>query len=73
MVCGDSVLVINQVNKDWPCTSEKMDAYCTKVRNLEGKFYGLEFHHVLHEHNMAVDALAKMGSTPVKVPPGVFV
>jgi ribonuclease HI len=29
MVFGDSALVINQVNKDWDCTSERMDAYCT--------------------------------------------
>jgi hypothetical protein len=27
MVFGDSTLVINQVNKDWDCTSERMDAY----------------------------------------------
>jgi ribonuclease HI len=27
MVFGDSALVINQVNKDWDCTSERMDAY----------------------------------------------
>jgi ribonuclease HI len=32
MVYGDSVLVINQANKDWSCTNEKMDAYCTKIR-----------------------------------------
>jgi ribonuclease HI len=27
MVFGDSALVINQVNKDWDCTSERMDDY----------------------------------------------
>jgi ribonuclease HI len=27
MVFGDSALVINQVNKDWDYTSERMDAY----------------------------------------------
>jgi ribonuclease HI len=51
MVYGDSTLVINQVNKDWSCTSEKMDAYCTEIRKLEGKFYGIEFHHVVHDEN----------------------
>ena len=35
MVYGDSVLVINQLNKDWSCSSEKMDAYCAKIRKLE--------------------------------------
>jgi ribonuclease HI len=29
IVFGDFALVINQVNKDWDCTSERMDAYCT--------------------------------------------
>ena len=29
MVYRDSTLLINQVNKDWSCSSEKMDAYCT--------------------------------------------
>jgi ribonuclease HI len=28
MVFNDSALVINQVNKDWDCTNEQMDAYC---------------------------------------------
>ena len=47
MVHGDSALVINQLNKDWSCSSEKMDAYCAKIRKLEGKFYGIEYHHVV--------------------------
>jgi ribonuclease HI len=29
-IYGDSALVINQLNKDWDTTSEKMDAYCKK-------------------------------------------
>jgi ribonuclease HI len=40
MVFVDSALVINQVNKECSCTSENMDAYCAKIRKLEGKFYG---------------------------------
>ena len=47
MVYGDSALVINQLNKDWSCSSEKMDAYCTEIRKFEGKFYGIEYHHVV--------------------------
>ena len=50
-----------------------MDAYNAEVRKLEGKFYGLEFHHVVCEHNMAADTLAKMGSTQAKVPLGVSI
>ncbi|XP_066341613.1 uncharacterized protein [Miscanthus floridulus] len=73
MVYGDSALVINQVNKDWSYTSEKMDAYCAKIRKLEGKFYGLEFHHVVRDENTAVDRLSKIGSTRGQVPARVFV
>ena len=36
MVYGDSTLVINQLNKDWSYSSEKMDAYCVEIRKLEG-------------------------------------
>jgi ribonuclease HI len=35
LVCGNSVVVINQVNKDWDCTKDNMDAYCAEVRKLE--------------------------------------
>jgi len=51
MVYGDSALVINQLNKDWSCSSEKMDAYCAKIRKLEGKFYGIEYHQVVRDQN----------------------
>ena len=47
MVYRDSVLVINQLNKDWSCSRKKMDAYCVEIRKHEGKFYGIEYHHVV--------------------------
>ena len=47
MVYGDSTLVINQLNKDWSYSSEKMDAYYAEIKKLEGKFYGIEYHHVV--------------------------
>ena len=31
---GDSKVVIQQVNKDWECTQEKMDAYYREIRKL---------------------------------------
>jgi ribonuclease HI len=73
MVYGDSALVIRQVNKDWDCNNEKMDAYVATIRKLENKFYGLEFHHVLRANNQAADVLSKLGSTRVEIPHGVFV
>jgi ribonuclease HI len=68
LVYGDSVVVINQVNKSWDYNKENMDAYCLEVRKLENKFYGLEFHHVVRNNNVAADVLSKLGSTRAKYP-----
>jgi ribonuclease HI len=38
LVYGDSAVVINQVNKDWDCTKDNMDAYCAEVQKLENFF-----------------------------------
>jgi ribonuclease HI len=73
LVYGDSAVVINQVNKSWDCNKENMDAYCLEVHKLENKFYGLEFHHVIRDNNVAADVLSKLGSTRAQVPAGVFV
>jgi ribonuclease HI len=73
LVYGDSAVVINQVNKSWDHNKENMDAYCLEVRKLENKFYGLEFHHVVRDNNIAADVLSKLGSTHAQVPAGVFV
>jgi ribonuclease HI len=43
---GDSKVVIEQVNKEWDCVKDTMDAYCAEIRNLEGHFEGIEFQHV---------------------------
>jgi hypothetical protein len=73
LVYGDSLLVVQQVNKEWDCDKETMEAYVQEVRKLENKFSGLEVHLVLREHNIAADALSKLGSTRAQVPAGVFV
>jgi ribonuclease HI len=72
-IYGDSTLVINQFNKDWDTTSDKMDAYCKEIQKLEGKFYGIEYTHVLQDKNQAADVLSKLGSSRAQVPHGVFV
>ena len=72
-VYGDSALVINQLNKDWDTTSERMDAYCKSIRKLEGRFYGIEYTHVVRDKNQAAVTLSKLGSSRAKVPHGVFV
>jgi hypothetical protein len=66
-------VVINQVNKSWDRNKENMDAYCLEVRKLENKFYGLEFHHVVRDNNIAADVLSKLGSTRAQVLEGVFI
>jgi ribonuclease HI len=73
LVYGDSAVVINQVNKSWDRNKKNMDAYCLEVRKLENKFYGLEFHHVVRDNNVAVDVLSRLGSIRAQVPAGVFV
>ena len=56
LIYGDSVVVINQVNKDWDCTKENMGAYCAEIRKLENHFQGLEILHVLRDSNIAADS-----------------
>jgi ribonuclease HI len=73
LVYGDSVVVVNQVNKDWDFTKDNMDAYYAEVRKLEKYFQRLEILHVLHNSNIAADILAKLRSDRAKVPPGVFI
>jgi ribonuclease HI len=73
LVYNDSAVVINQVNKSWDRNKENIDAYCIEVRKLENKFYGLEFHRVVRDNNVAADVLSKLGSTRAQVPVGVFV
>jgi hypothetical protein len=43
------------------------------VRKLENKFFGLEVHHMIREHNVSADILSKLGSTHAQVPAGVFI
>jgi hypothetical protein len=50
-----------------------MDAYCKEIRKLEGKFYGIEYTHVVRDKNQAADELSKLGSSRAQVPHGMFV
>jgi ribonuclease HI len=72
LVYGDSAVVINQVNKSWDRNKENMDAYCLEVRKLWNKFYGLEFHHIVRDNDVAADVLSELGSTRAQLPVGVF-
>ena len=73
LVYGDSLLVIQKVNKEWDINKDTMDAYVEEIKKLENKFSGLEIHHVNCDNNVGADVLSKFGSTRVAVTPGVFV
>jgi ribonuclease HI len=70
---GDSKVVIEQVNKEWDCVKDTMDAYYAEIRKLEGHFEGIKFQHVPRSNNVAADVLSKLGSRRALVPAGVFV
>jgi ribonuclease HI len=70
---GDSKVVIEQVNKEWDCVKDTMDAYCAEIRKLKGHFEGIEFQHVPRNNNVAADVLSKLGSRRALVPASVFV
>ena len=43
---GDSDLVVQQLMKTFDIKDAKMVVYCATVQELEGKFDGIELHHV---------------------------
>jgi ribonuclease HI len=47
IVLGDSLLIINQINKEWSCLDDKMLMYCQELCRLENNFDGLEYLHIL--------------------------
>jgi hypothetical protein len=71
-VLGDSMLIINQDNKEWSCLDDNMLLYCQELRELENNFDGLEYWHILRGKNEVIDELAKLGSSRAMVPTGVF-
>jgi ribonuclease HI len=73
IVYSNSLLVVQQVNKEWDCNKETMDAYVLEVHKLENKFSELEVYHVIWEHNVSADILSKLGSTRAQVPVGIFI
>jgi ribonuclease HI len=62
LVYSDSLLVIQQVNKEWDVNKNTMDAYVAEIRKLENNFLGLEIHHVIRDNTMGADVLSKLGS-----------
>jgi ribonuclease HI len=73
LVYGNSLLVVQQVNKEWDINKETMDVYVAEIRKLENEFSGLEIIHMIRDNNAGADVLSKLGSDRAKVPQGVFV
>ena len=46
LIYGDSLLIVQHVNKEWDVNKDTMGAYVAEIRKLENKFSGLEIHHV---------------------------
>jgi ribonuclease HI len=73
LVYDDSLLVVQQVNKEWDINKDTMDAYVAEMSKLVNKFSGLEIHHVIHDKNVGEDVLSKLGFDRANILPGVFV
>jgi ribonuclease HI len=46
-VLRDSMLVVNQANKEWSYLDDKMKLYCQELRKLENNFDDLEYMHIM--------------------------
>ena len=58
LVYGDSLLVVQQVNKEWDINKDTINVYIEEIRKLENKFSGLEIHHVDRDNNVGADVLS---------------
>jgi hypothetical protein len=71
-VLGDSLLVINQANKEWSCLDDKMMMYYQEFHKLENSFDDLKYYHCLRGHNDVGNELAKLSSSQATIPLWVF-
>jgi ribonuclease HI len=71
-VLGDSLLIVNQANKEWSSLDDKMLLCCQELPKLENNFDGLEYLHILRGKNEIAEELVKLGSHQAMVPTGVF-
>jgi ribonuclease HI len=62
-VLEDSLLIVNQANKEWSCLDNKMLLYYQELCMLENNFDGLEYLHILRGKNDVTDELAKLTSS----------
>jgi ribonuclease HI len=71
-VLGESLLIVNQANKERSYLDDKMLLYCQELHKLENNFDGLKYLHILRGKNEVTEELAKLGSSRAMVPQGSF-
>jgi len=59
-VCGDSLLVINQINGIYKVKSAKLFPLYEQVLKLKSQFDYIDFNHVYRENNKRADELANL-------------
>jgi ribonuclease HI len=62
-VCGDSQLVIRQMQGKYKVNSPKLAPMHQCATNLASKFVKIEFEHVYRDKNKRADALSNRGGT----------
>ena len=60
-ILGDSLVVINQINKTQRCRNTSLDALVEEVSRLLANFDSLSLKHVYMERNMEANRLSKAG------------
>ena len=58
IVFGDSLLVINQVNKLWKCNNVNLKKILNNIHHLKLNFTNIKFVHIKREKNLRADYLA---------------
>jgi ribonuclease HI len=59
-VCGDSLLVINQINNIYKVKNQNLHELYERVVGLKSKFDYIDFNHVLRKYNKRADYLANL-------------
>jgi ribonuclease HI len=57
-VYGDSMLVVNQLNKNWKVKSDKLKKIYDEINKFTSQFDFIEFKHVYRTNNKKADSLA---------------
>jgi hypothetical protein len=64
LVYGDSLLVAQQVNKEWNINKDTMGANVMEVRKLENKFSRLKIHHAIRDNTVGWPSIAQGPKEP---------